>query len=1557
MRRLLLILLLFCFGIAFGQTFTGDVTLTTQAQVNSFGTSNYTIIDGRVIIGSSTDINDLSPLSTWLQITGGLIISENSALTNLNGLNSLTDLGNYDNDYLMSLVIRNNPILSDITSLENLTIIFGLFIEGNNSLSTLEGLHNISEAQSYFSISQNASLVDLNGLRGLTGSTSFEIFNIHANNNLISLNGLQNFNAVVNDLLIADNLELRGLSPLSGFSIIIEATGSTITNNTKLSSFCGAYGLSSEPMTINGNAQNPTQQDIIDAGPCVYTDILGDNFEAYLITNGIDTEQIVDNKVLTSDISGILTLDVSTQGIIDLTGIEDFTALQTLIASFNSISTIDVAQNSNLEVLELLDNNINTIDVSSNTLLTRLRLGLNNLSSIDLLSNGALEFLFLAGNSISSIDLSSNTLLKEVYLGNNSLTTLDLSSNNALVNIVVLDNSLTDLDLSNKPDLFLIIASNNNLSAIDLDNTPMLDTALLDNNNLTSLDVSLNSSLGTLRINNNNLTRLNAKNNSLLNLSADQNPNLNCIEVIDVAQAEQRVIDGDWNVDVKPNLFSTDCAARYTLIPDPNFEQALIDLNYDSEGTLDGRVLTSDISGRTALDVNTKAINDLTGIEAFVSLLSLDTSFNNLTSVNVSNATSLNTLELGDNAITSLDLSINTSLVRLGADSNTIASIDLSFNTQLEELSLYGNSLSTLVLTNNSLLKRLILTGNNLSAIDLSTNVAIEFLTISRNPLTSIDLESNVLLEELYINETQILELDLRLNILMTYLEATDGILTMLDIRNGPAAVFDFLSVVNNNQTCIAVDNVNGAQNRTDQGKWFKDTDAVYVLDCSTIVSVEFSNATGTDFESSGGNLPSLFVTGAIVNATTVTISGLTTGSATINEDYTFVGPANLVLNIPPGTYDGTSGTAIDIPFSAFSIVDDATYEGNENINLEIGDVSGDINTIGANNSFEYIIIDDDYTANISASDNTATETGPTPGEFTVSLNAPNTSGSPISVSYLISGSAQEGADYLLPTDIVTISNGQISNIITINPINDGTAELLENVILTLTIGTQYVVGPNANATVNIVDSSVPGTAGFAISGENGSTVTSETGTTDSFELTLNTAPLNNVVLNVSSNDTGEGTVDLASITFSSTNWNVPQSITVTGQDDVLVDGPQNYTITVSVDDANSDDAFDSLADQTINAINQDDDAAGTPGVILSKNTVSTSEPNSSDSFTVVLNSAPTSDVVLQVNSDTPTEAINSPTSITFTSANWNVPQTVIVTGVNDIFEDGSQTYNIIISIVDSGSADEYDDIPDQIITGTNQDDEGNPGPVLSLTDIKVTVQNGTCPSVQNGIINIETLANYNFNVSIVGEDLPNGITGTVSLNNPNTFPNLARGSYEVCLTTTEFPNWNQCFGINITNYDDLAVFATEIDPIGKTANFRVGGSKNYTVNSNGKTYFFEFENTQLNTIEIPLDTKINKITITGESDCQGIYEEQIVLHQVIAFPNPVITELQILGSALEGDAKVSVSNSSGKIVKTEQLFIKNGRFTIDCSKLSNGMYFIRLKTSQKEMDFKIIKQ
>ena len=74
-----------------------------------------------------------------------------------------------------------------------------------------------------------------------------------------------------------------------------------------------------------------------------------------------------------------------------------------------------------------------------------------------------------------------------------------------------------------------------------------------------------------------------------------------------------------------------------------------------------------------------------------------------------------------------------------------------------------------------------------------------------------------------------------------------------------------------------------------------------------------------------------------------------------------------------------------------------------------------------------------------------------------------------------------------------------------------------------------------------------------------------------------------------------------------------------------------------------------------------------------------TSKAGDATSFTVVLATQPTANVTLALSSSNTSEGTVSPSSLTFTSSNWNEPQTVTVTGVND-GQPGSASYNILFA-------------------------------------------------------------------------------------------------------------------------------------------------------------------------------------------------------------------------------------------------------------------------------------
>ena len=65
-------------------------------------------------------------------------------------------------------------------------------------------------------------------------------------------------------------------------------------------------------------------------------------------------------------------------------------------------------------------------------------------------------------------------------------------------------------------------------------------------------------------------------------------------------------------------------------------------------------------------------------------------------------------------------------------------------------------------------------------------------------------------------------------------------------------------------------------------------------------------------------------------------------------------------------------------------------------------------------------------------------------------------------------------------------------------------------------------------------------------------------------------------------------------------------------------------------------------------------------------------------------------------------EATVSPTSLTFSTSNYSVAQPVVVTGVDDTYDDGDQNYYVRIS----GSGDYSSSLLDERISGSNIDND-----------------------------------------------------------------------------------------------------------------------------------------------------------------------------------------------------------------------------------------------------------
>jgi hypothetical protein len=307
-------------------------------------------------------------------------------------------------------------------------------------------------------------------------------------------------------------------------------------------------------------------------------------------------------------------------------------------------------------------------------------------------------------------------------------------------------------------------------------------------------------------------------------------------------------------------------------------------------------------------------------------------------------------------------------------------------------------------------------------------------------------------------------------------------------------------------------------------------------------------------------------------------------------------------------------------------------------------------------------------------------------------------------------------------------------------------------------------------------------TSGVAVSPSTGS-ITSESGTRAKIYYVLQTRPMRSVTIqNFSSSLTTEATAPNESLVFTYDNWDTPQYIEVTGVDDFTIDGPKVYTISAGLT-VSSDPSYNGKSIPVATGTNVDNDSPGF--TVVNLNTTTTTEAGGAISFSVVMNNVPLSNVTIaSIVANPATEAVAVPSSLTFTSANWNTPQTVTISGVDDLEADGNQTVTIVSSTATSGDGN-YNGITGPSfpsITNTDDDTRG----------INITPSTGFTISENGG--------NQVYSVTLNSKP-PSG--KTVTINGIST-TNSALVSVAPSTLSFDSTNWNIAQTITATAIDNL---------------------------------------------------------------------------------------------------------------------------------------------------------
>ena len=258
------------------------------------------------------------------------------------------------------------------------------------------------------------------------------------------------------------------------------------------------------------------------------------------------------------------------------------------------------------------------------------------------------------------------------------------------------------------------------------------------------------------------------------------------------------------------------------------------------------------------------------------------------------------------------------------------------------------------------------------------------------------------------------------------------------------------------------------------------------------------------------------------------------------------------------------------------------------------------------------------------------------------------------------------------PTVAVTISVTSNNAAVTVSPATLTFSTINWNAVQTVTVTgaadanatnergvqlTHTVTSGDANyaaltppaVTVNVADSA----ANVIVST---TTLAVNEGETNEYTLRLNTSPTHAVTISVSSNNSA--VTATASLTFTRNNWNQAQTVTVMGAEDNNRTSESGVQLTHAL--SSSDTRYAGVNPPAV-TVNVTDNAA--PGVTVSTTTLAVFEGETGE-YTLRLNNRPTHAVTIAVSSNN--AAVTATSQLTFTTINWNVPQTVSVTAVED---------------------------------------------------------------------------------------------------------------------------------------------------------------------------------------------------------------------------------------------------------------------------------------------------
>ena len=345
---------------------------------------------------------------------------------------------------------------------------------------------------------------------------------------------------------------------------------------------------------------------------------------------------------------------------------------------------------------------------------------------------------------------------------------------------------------------------------------------------------------------------------------------------------------------------------------------------------------------------------------------------------------------------------------------------------------------------------------------------------------------------------------------------------------------------------------------------------------------------------------------------------------------------------------------------------------------------------------------------------------------------------------------------------------------------------------------------------------------------------------------------------------------------------------------------------------------------------------ATSEGITLGAVSGNTNEDGTTATFSAVLNTAPTSDVVLDIGSSDTGEVTVNPSQLTFTTANWNSTQLITVNGVDDSEVDGDINVTITVAVNDASSDDDYDGISTST-TVTNENDDFPPVPELIITEVSdpkdeyngrfVEIYNNGTSSIDLGTEQIYFVKSVNAGssyseIALTGTIEPNEVFVISSSDNLNThygfYPevpfNNANGNGDDAYAL--FYGGGRTTGYLMDVYGELGVDGSSMDwEYEDTRAYRIN-PKNTSANSTWTSSEWTIGSTDLNLSDMTPGTLENEFRYDGSWKPRDIYTNSLNTDDVYIQSSVDLTaNLTVNNFEVNDTATLSINSGSSLIV------------------------------------------